>query len=325
MRVFRHLIVTGVAALLFYGKALADEPLDGQFLASRACPALLSIRKDTNPGRVITAPGVSYRLLARNRKQATHYRIEMPDAVPPERWVEAECGRARIAKGEAAAPAAQTPSYVLALSWQPAFCETNGKKPECRWQTGDRFDANYFSLHGLWPQPSTREYCKVDTALRSASEGGKWKDLPDLDLSLSTRTELETMMPGSKSMLERHEWAKHGTCYPASDPERYFRDALRLLKAVNGTGLPNLMMAETGRSVTTNQIRAQFDEAFGAGAGERVRVACKDDGNRRLISEITIGLRGDIPGGTPLAELIMASPPTDPGCPGGVVDPVGPQ
>ena len=61
------------------------------------------------------------------------------------------------------------------------------------------------------------------------------------------------------------------------------------------------------------------------GAGNRVRVACKDDGNRRLIAEVTLGLKGNIPGGSMLSDLLLAADPIDPGCPAGVVDSVGPQ
>ena len=77
--------------------------------------------------------------------------------------------------------------------------------------------------------------------------------------------------------------------------------------------------------VTTAEIRAAFDKSFGAGAGQRVRVACVDDGSRRLISEITIGLVGTISPDTKLGDLILGSGPTDAGCPGGIVDPVGLQ
>ena len=332
----RRFVVTGLALLAGLTLAHADEPMEGSFLASRSCPALVSIRKDTNPGMVITGPGISYKLLARNRKDATHYRIEVPNAEPPERWVEATCGKAipaAVAAPAPSAPASTRPkpsdlAYVLALSWQPAFCETNLRKPECRWQTGNAPDASYLSLHGLWPQPSTRAYCNVDPALRQVAEGGRWKDIPALDLSLSTQADLETMMPGSKSQLERHEWLKHGTCYPGANADAYFKDSFRLLKAINSSPVADLFMNSIGRQVSTADIRAAFDQAFGAGAGNRVlrvRVSCKDDGNRRLIAELTVGLRGDIPGGTPITDLIMASPPTDAGCPGGIVDPVGPQ
>lgn len=333
MTSIRRLGFIGLALLTGLSPVHADEPMEGTFLASRSCPALVSIRKDTNPGMVITGPGLSYKLLASNRKKATHFRIEVPGAQPPERWVEAECGKvipaaaagATAPAAPAARPKASDLAYVLALSWQPAFCETNLRKPECRWQSGSGQDANYLSLHGLWPQPSTRAYCNVESALRQASENGRWKDIPAPQLSLSTQADLEAMMPGSRSQLERHEWLKHGTCYAVPEAETYFRDSFRLLKAVNGSAVSDLFMKNVGRQVSTTQIRAAFDDAFGPGAGQRVRVSCKDDGNRRLIAEITIGLRGDIPGGTPVSDLIMASPPTDPGCPGGVIDPVGPQ
>jgi ribonuclease T2 len=157
-----------------------------------------------------------------------------------------------------------------------------------------------------------------------AGESGRWKDIPPVNLSLSTQADLEAMMPGSKSLLERHEWAKHGSCYPA-DAETYFRDSFRLLKEVNDSPVADIFMRNIGRRVTAADIRAAFDQAFGAGAGNRVRVSCKDDGDRRLISEITLGLKGDIPSGTGLSELMLAAPPSDPGCPAGLVDSVGPQ
>lgn len=83
--------------------------------------------------------------------------------------------------------------------------------------------------------------------------------------------------------------------------------------------------ANIGKSVAGAQIRKHFDEAFGAGAGQRLRIACKDDGNRRLIAEMTLGLKGDISAGTSLADLVAASSPADPGCNSGVVDPAGLQ
>ena len=100
---------------------------------------------------------------------------------------------------------------------------------------------------------------------------------------------------------------------------------LRLLAAINASPVRDLLARNIGREVSASEIRAQFDKAFGPGAGERVRLACRDDGRRRLISELTIGLRGDPSGGTPVADLILASGPTGLGCPGGIVDPVGLQ
>jgi len=327
----RRLSAACVMAVLSFTPAAAEMPADGTFTAAKACPALQSIRKGTNPGEVVTSPGQSYRILAKNRKKPSHYRIEVPGAEPSARWVEAACGSADVAKAERPkaveakrAPGAG-PSYVLAITWQPAFCEGMSRKRECRSQSNRRFDASNFTLHGLWPQPGTNIYCGVSQRERRASSDSDWEDLPPIRLDLKTQAALEEAMPGTQSYLDRHEWTKHGTCYPGRDPEVYFRDSLRLLEAINTSPVQQLMAGNIGRKVSTEDIRARFDKAFGAGAGERVRVACKDDGNRRLITEITIGLRGDIPGGTPVADLILASGPTDPGCPGGIVDPVGLQ
>jgi ribonuclease T2 len=80
-----------------------------------------------------------------------------------------------------------------------------------------------------------------------------------------------------------------------------------------------------GREISIGAIKDAFSSAFGTGAGDRIRLACKRDGSRLLITEITIGLGSRPDGATPLADLIKASSPTDPGCPGGTVDPAGYQ
>lgn len=46
-------------------------------------------------------------------------------------------------------------------------------------------------------------------------------------------------------------------------------------------------------------IKDAFNSAFGAGAGDRVRLSCKRDGSRQLITEITIGLGARPDGGYP--------------------------
>lgn len=235
------------------------------------------------------------------------------------------CGLAVLAGPPSAAIAETKDFFVLALSWQPAFCEGLPGKVECRSQTEASFEAGHFALHGLWPQPRRRVFCNVDKALADADDNHHWTDLPAPALSPATRAALDQVMPGTQSLLERHEWIKHGSCYPGGDAETYFKDAIRLTAAVNGSAVQSFVAANIGKTITSAEIRASFDEAFGAGVGDRVRIACKDDGNRRLIVEITLGLRGDISAGTPMAELLAASSPTDAGCPAGVIDPVGLQ
>ena len=312
------------------GAAIADEPLQGQFVAREACAALQSIKKGTNPGGILLEPGKSYEAIAANRKPPTHYRLRIEGAEPRERWVAIACGSLAGDTAEPTPPvkpAIETKErfYLLAISWQPAFCEGLPNKPECKAQTGLSFEATHFTLHGLWPQPRGTEYCGVAQADRQADENHRWDLLPEVRLTSAVEAELTKVMPGTRSQLERHEWTKHGTCFPGGSAEVYFRDALKLMAELNGSPVRRYFESMTGKTVRLSDIRAKFDEAFGAGAGERIRVACKDDGGRRLIAEITIGLRGEIGPETKLGSLMLASKPTDGGCARGEIDRVGLQ
>ena len=156
-------------------------------------------------------------------------------------------------------------------------------------------------------------------------KAGRWSELPALPLDMETREALDVAMPGTASFLQRHEWIKHGTCYDGAGPDEYFADSLQIMEALNASQVQTLFAGSVGRHVSGDDIRAAFDASFGAGAGERVRISCKNDGDRRLIVELTIGLSGKIEPGTNAADHILASAPTEPGCPGGIVDPVGNQ
>lgn len=322
-----------LASLMLLGMTLAahaEVPLSGYFTATAACPAYQSINRQTNPGAVMTEPGRAYDLVAGNTATPTHLWIVIPGAQPERRWVAVDCGtRATDAEGHIATPppAAPAPSYrgtqyILAINWQPAFCETAPNKPECRAQKQDSYEATNFTLHGLWPQPRTNEFCGVSEDDRWASENGRWFELPRVEIGARLRAELDEVMPGTRSGLDRHEWTKHGTCYGRSQNE-YFSDALDLVLAVNVSAVGELFAGNIGRKITFAQVRQAFDRAFGAGAGERVRMACETDGNRTIITELTIGLTGEITGPDDFAELIAAASPTDGGCRSGMVDAVG--
>jgi ribonuclease T2 len=309
--------------------------MEGQFVAEKDCKVVQSIKTKANPGDVSVSAGLRYVLIGKNRDDATHYWIRVPNAVPAERWVAVDCGRvAELADAapsvaqDRAQPRAQTSSgnfYLLALSWEPTFCEGLPGKAECRTMTAQRADAWQFSLHGLWPQPRQNVFCGVGREHVEADEEHHWGDLPRIAISPETSAALDIVMPGTRSLLDRHEWIKHGTCYPVNSAEAYFRDSVRLTLSVNDSAVGAFVKEHAGRNIQSSDLRTAFDAAFGVGAGQRVRVSCKQDGSRQLISEITIGLKGDISGGASLARLIAASSPTDPGCPSGILDPAGLQ
>ena len=331
LRLVRILAFLAGWLVLSHG-SLADVAMSGSFLANADCPAFQSFRKGTNPGGVKIEVGHSYPLIAKNAANATHYRIRIEGAAPPERWVSLSCGSvtentnigAQVSEAASDIASEKQTQFVLSLGWEPGFCESHNNKSECVSEASDRFDANHFILHGLWPQPRRREYCNVGQDLIDEDKRGDWQALPSVNLSTETREHLAVVMPGTRSLLDRHEWIRHGTCY-GSDAETYFRHALSLVDAVNSSPIQTLFADNVGREISISAIKDAFNSGFGPGAGDRVRLACKRDGSRLLITEITIGLGARPDGNTPPADLIRASSPTDPGCPGGIVDPVGYQ
>ena len=224
-------VVFGLAmlAMSLANAAHAEVKMSGTFVADAACPATQAIKNGKNPGNVSTDAGQSYQLLAGNKDAPTHYLILVPGADPERRWVKVTCGHlsGSSAATVPAAPGGQgkpapsgKPEYVFALSWQPAFCETKSSKAECRAQSPSEFDATNFTLHGLWPQPNGNFYCQVSGSDKANDNPAHWKDLPPVNLDAGTRTELDKVMPGTASQLERHEWIKHGTCYGKSQDRK---------------------------------------------------------------------------------------------------------
>jgi ribonuclease T2 len=315
---------TLVLSAAIVGPAWAFEPMDGCFVATAVCPAVSSTRTASNPGGIVTEVDRAYELLGANRAdQPSHFQVRITAANPRDRWVEIGCGDVVAAcdlpDARSPPPEESTSSgYVLAASWQPAFCQINRTKRECRAQTEQRFDSAHFALHGLWPQPRDNVYCGVSRQQRFAAEAGRWSDLPPLDLTDQTRADLDVVMPGTQSDLQRHEWIKHGTCY-SDTPEEYFVESLQLMNQLNASPVRVLFAEGIDEFVTADKVRAAFDEAFGAGAGDRVEIAC----NRGLITELRIHLDGAITETTRFAALIAAADPVSGGCRGGRIDPAG--
>lgn len=335
LRVIVGVALISVASVL---PAVSQVKLDGFFLAEEACPAFQSFRKQTNPGNVHVERMHAYELLGKNKAEASHYFIRMNGVSPSERWVEISCGLHLVeAEGsdqssgngsggsgsaDVVRPAVQGPSadaeFLLAASWQPAFCQTHQDTAECASQVAGRFDGSHFALHGLWPQPRGNFWCGVtQEEKRLAEDRSTWGQLPPLELDEATREELETVMPGMQSYLHRYEWVKHGTCYSDS-AEEYFSESLSLMGQLNSSSVRDLFAANIGGVLTTAQVRAAFDDAFGAGTGSRVEVRCRGG----LITELFINLKGKIEPDTPMNDLLLAAKPVQSDCQGRV-DPVG--
>lgn len=191
--------------------------------------------------------------------------------------------------------------YVLALSWQPAFCESRPNKTECVSQNKNGFDAKNFVLHGLWPnvRKDKYEYCNVSDNLRKKS----WCDLPPLKLSEAVRKRLSAFMPGSASCLQRHEWYKHGICSGLSADE-YYALSDKLVKMVSKTEFSKFISANIGRYVKRNAVLKAFEKEFGKGSSSFLELKCKSAGRVKFLTEIRIYLQKDLSESDHLKDLL---------------------
>lgn len=340
----RCVLVVLLVTLLSTTPALAFKKLDGYFIALEVCEAYQSKNKLTNPGHVETEPHRAYDIKGINKEGGDFFQMVVPGSpVTRDRWVHVDCGvhvvRADTATGGTGGgsggqveinppPGSESSHHLLALSWQPAFCESRPSKTECR-QLNDGLlpvTETQLSIHGLWPQPRGNDYCGVPKALINLDKARRWSELPEVPLDPETREALEVAMPGTASFLERHEWIKHGTCHLGEGgADEYYRDTLLLTEAINASAIGAFFANHVGAEVRTQDIRDLFDAEFGAGAGQRVQFQCAGDGGRTLIQELKIHMRGVIGEDSDPGGLLLAGDTVSLGCASGVIDPSGLQ
>ena len=116
--------------------AFAFEKLDGYFIALKACEAYQSKNKLTNPGDVETEAMRAYEIKGINKVGGDFFQMRVPGApVTMDRWVHVDCGLHVVSANTPVDPGPGGPGdinpppgdesqhHLLALSWQPAFCE----------------------------------------------------------------------------------------------------------------------------------------------------------------------------------------------------------
>lgn len=206
--------------------------------------------------------------------------------------------------------------HVLALSWQPGYCMVRPNAAECEKAAGQGL-APRLGLHGLWQVK--KSYCGIDAELKKRDRSRNWDDLPKLVLSDGIEARLAAAMPGVASGLDRHQWLMHGTCHAAT-AEAYFSRALDMLEAVNRSPVGAFFASRSGTIVTISEVGEAFDGAFGAGAGERVRLRCRSVDGKAVVTGVTIGLsaaEGE------LSALVLNAAPTKQDCKAGFLADAG--
>lgn len=305
-----------IAALLASGQTGA-VPAQGSFHASGNCEAYTSTKTHANPGQIRLEKGHTYPNLEQNRAQEPEwFRVRIDGATPKERWVEKTCGQFESGNpppppptngghgqheaGGACDIAKQSDSYVLALSWQPAFCESHQDKAECGIQDPKAYQASNFTLHGLWPNKTQcgihYGYCGE---VKTKPDG--FCNYPGLALGETAREPLGEVMPSVKagSCLERHEWYKHGTCSGLT-PDQYFALAARLTRQFNESGMAGFVDKHIGQEIKTQAFFDELDARLGTEAHKRVQLACQG----RMLVDVTINLPNEIAPEADLKTLI---------------------
>lgn len=174
--------------------------------------------------------------------------------------------------------AANSDSSLLALTWGPSLCTVDASVRGCRTGNVGR-KGQVFLLHGLWPQPSSEQYCGV------TKQSGK-QISPELPEKLRQR--LSGMMSDA-SVLAPHEWLAHGTCSGVTAAE-YFSIATALTTQATDV-LDSAFRSARGNRLTVRSVRDLFDARFGAGSGGRVAMACRRaDGVGDLVYEVRLSL-----------------------------------
>ena len=283
------------------GAVVSAAPASGEFVATAECELYQSKRKKTNPGGLRTKPGEHFAVIELLSQDAsvTWVRVKTSVSFQPDRWVSVQCGELLNVEFRSARSgqeldniscqvANQFDSHVLAVSWQPAFCELQGgDKKECLTLNQRRFDASHFTLHGLWPNRKScgrgYGYCG-DVKQKPLNFCG----YPALRLEPAVRESLGIVMPSAKAgtCLQRHEWWKHGSCSGLT-ANAYFSLSLGLLKQINqSTFVSDFMVSNIGQRVTRKAFNEAFDQSFGANSYQRVALQCR----KGLLTELQIAL-----------------------------------
>jgi len=298
---------------LLAGTTWASQPASGTFVASQNCEAYLSFRKQTNPGAAKTESGREYQVREIDERDYQWLRIEMPGIAEPLRWVPAACGTVKdMAQAKPAgreprqqsAGICQTPglqdSYVLAVTWQPGFCEhkldksKSKQKPECRAMDSGTLNVANLTLHGLWPN---KKECGKNYGNCSKT---------DIQLSEETLSYIKPWMPNFhfENDFGNYEWKKHGTCQTHMDDDAYFRQAVTAVRTVNDSELGQYIRANIGKSVERRKLQEILRRTH-PDAPNSFSFLCTD--NR--LHEIQIRLPVDFREGPTLAGLIGPQPP----------------
>ncbi|MFS2002753.1 ribonuclease T2 family protein [Duganella sp. CT11-25] len=288
----RRALTAVAAALLAFTifECSASESARGTFTATKSCEAFSSFAKRSNPGGAQVAAGTAYTVREINKVDYDWVRVEVPGAQPSLRWVQRECGTPALeekrlgrppegAAGEVCSVANKQDSYVLAITWQPGFCEHvkyNGKKPECDAMNSGALEAKTLSLHGLWPN-------KKECGTNYGSCSGE-----TFALSKDTIEKVAPWMPNFfyERTFGAYEWNKHGKCQSLS-PDAYFIKAVSAVRVVNDSEVGKIVLGNVGKTFRVSEFFDRVKARHGDKVANSITLVCV---GRKYLQEIRVSL-----------------------------------
>lgn len=154
--------------------------------------------------------------------------------------------------------------FVLALSWSPDYCATDGTNDAQQCSLGKRLA---FVLHGLWPQYNQGYPSSCSTELLPASVKARFPGLFPSDA------------------LFTHEWEKHGTCTGLS-PLEYLTLSKQLKASV--TIPAQFQSPEKAFRTSVAEIRQVFTAANPGMPASGLAIFCSGSG--RFLKELYVCL-----------------------------------
>ena len=172
--------------------------------------------------------------------------------------------------------------YVLALSWSPAFCQSEAGQRN-RTQCG-RDQRSEFVVHGLWPQYERGFPSDCSTVNRS---------IPRMAMDKAA-----AIFPDER--LARYEWNKHGTCSGLS-PSEYFDNVADARAKV----VVPAQFHQPASDVETSpmEVERSFTAANRGLRADMMAVQC----TRGLMTEVRICMSKDLRSFVPCPEVNRSS------------------
>ncbi|MGB1109564.1 MAG: ribonuclease T2 family protein [Gammaproteobacteria bacterium] len=303
--------LSGIAGFLIillasvFQTATASEQAEGTFTAAQACEAYLSFRREHNPGDIRLTPGATYTVREVNKQPWQWLRVEVPGIERPQRWIAKACGAGDITVTSSANPAsghckvANTyDSNVLAVTWQPGFCEHfryNGTKPECDALNSGELVITHLTLHGLWPN---KDGCPIDQGGYGYCPGSP------MDLSEQTIRQIGPWMPNFlfETDFGQYQWNKHGSCQSREDDE-YFLLAVALTKLLDQSAIGAYLRDHQGQTIVVEAFENHLEEQLGPQVTAKLQLNCTGF-RKRYLQEIRVQLPKVIPRTNHLEELV---------------------